>query len=75
MVRDIKVMTDMVVKVIAMVVDIGMMMVAIVTLVPWELIVTMEDKEPKWLAKVIMVQVEIVVLNVVMDLVVEHIVN
>jgi hypothetical protein len=43
-------------------------------LVPQEWIVMMEDKEPKWLAKVIMVQVEIAVLNMVLDLLREHIV-
>ena len=64
----------MVVEVMAIVADVGMIMVVVITLVPWEQIVTMEDKEPKWLAKVIMVQVEIMVLNMVMDLVMERII-
>jgi hypothetical protein len=43
-------------------------MVVVITLVLWEQIVMTEDKEPKWLAKVITVQVEITVLNMVVDL-------
>jgi hypothetical protein len=74
MVRDVEVTTAVVVEVMAMVADLGMIMVAVITLVPWEQIVTMEDKELKWLAKVLTVQVEITALNMVMDLVVEHIV-
>ncbi len=58
---------DVVVEVMAMVADIGMIMVVVITLVPWEWIVTMEDKELKWLAKVITVQVEIMALNMVME--------
>jgi hypothetical protein len=74
MVGDVQVTTDVVVEVMAMVAAIGMIMVVVITLVPWEWIVTMEDKELKWLAKVITVQVEIMALNMVVDLVVEHIV-
>jgi hypothetical protein len=59
MVGDMEVMKDMVVKVMAMVADIGMIMVVVITLVPQEWIVMIEDKELKWLAKVITVQVEI----------------
>jgi hypothetical protein len=67
MVRDMEVAMDVVVEVMAMVADIGMIMVVVITLVPWEWIVTMEDKELKWLAKVITVQVEIMALNMVME--------
>jgi hypothetical protein len=74
MVRDVEVTLAVVVEVMAMVADLGMIMVAVITLVPWEQIITMEDKELKWLAKVITVQVEITALNMVMDLVVEDIV-
>jgi hypothetical protein len=75
MVRDVEVMMDMVVEVMVMVVDIGMITVVVKTLVPWEWIIRMENKELKQLANVITVQVEIVALNmVVMDLVVEHII-
>jgi hypothetical protein len=74
MVWDAEVMTDMVVEVMAIVADVGMIMVVVITLVPWEQIVTMEDKEPKWLAKVIMVQVEITALKMVIDLVMEFII-
>jgi hypothetical protein len=55
------------------VVDIGMIMVAVVMLVLLEQIVMMEDKVLKWLAKV-MLQAEIVVLSMVVDFVTEHIV-
>ncbi len=48
------------------VVDIGMIMVAVVMLVLLEQIVMMEDKVLKWLAKV-MLQAEIVVLSMVVD--------
>jgi hypothetical protein len=68
MVGDVEVAMDMVA-------DIGMIMLVVITLVlrmKW--IITMEDKEPKWLAKVIMMQVEIVVLNMVLDLAMEHII-
>ncbi len=65
---------DMVVEVLVMVADIGMIMVVVKTLVPWEWIIMMEDKEPKQLSKVITVQVEIVALNMVVDLVVKHII-
>jgi hypothetical protein len=74
MVRDVEVMTDAVDEVMAMVADVGMIMVAVVTLVPWEQTIMVEDKELKWLTKVIMVEAEIMALNMVMDLVVEHIV-
>jgi hypothetical protein len=74
MVRDVEVMMDMVVEVMVMVAHIGMIMVVVKTLMPWEWIVTMEDKELKQQANIITVQVEIVELNMVMDLVVEHII-
>ena len=53
MVGDVEVMMDVVVEVMVTVVDVGMIMVVVVTLVPWEWIVMMVDKELKWLAKVI----------------------
>ncbi len=64
---------DMVVEVMVAVVDVGMIMVVVITLVPQEWIVMLVAKGMKWLAKVTL-QVEIVVLKMVMDLVVEHIV-
>jgi predicted metal-dependent hydrolase len=48
------------------VVDVGMIMVVVITLVLQEQIVMMVAKEMKWLAKV-MLQVEIVVFNMVME--------
>jgi hypothetical protein len=72
MVGDMEVMMDVVVEVMVAVVDVGMIMTVVITLVPQENIVMMVAKEMKWLAKV-MLQVEIVVLNMVIDLVVEHI--
>jgi hypothetical protein len=72
MAGDVEVMMDVAVKVMVTVVDVGMIMVVVVTLVPWEWIVMMVAKGMKWLAKVTL-QVEIMVLNMVMDLVVEHI--
>jgi hypothetical protein len=47
MVRDVEVVTDLVVKVMAMVVDVGMMMVVVITLVPWEWIIMIQEKELK----------------------------
>jgi hypothetical protein len=73
MVGDVEVMMDVAVKVMVTVVDVGMIMVAVIMLVPLKQIVMMEDKVLKWLAKV-MLQAEIVVLSMVMDLVTEHIV-
>ncbi len=64
---------DMVVEVMVAMVDVGMIMVVVITLVPQEWIVMLVAKGMKWLAKVTL-QVEIVVLKMVMDLVVEHIV-
>jgi hypothetical protein len=59
--------------VMVMVMDIGMIMVVVIMLVLLEYIVMMEDKVPKWLAKVIL-QAGIVVPSMVMDLVMEHII-
>jgi hypothetical protein len=73
MVGDVEVLMDMVVEVMVAVVDVGMIMVVVITLVPQEWIVMLVAKGMKWLAKVTL-QVEIVVLKMVMDLVVEHIV-
>jgi hypothetical protein len=73
MAGDAEVMMDMAVKVMAAVVDVGMIMVVVVMLVPLEQIIMMEDKVLKWLVRV-MLQAEIVVLSMVMDLVMEHIV-
>jgi hypothetical protein len=70
MAGDVVVMMDMAVKVMVAVVDIGMIMVV----VPLEQIIMMEDKVLKWLARVMLQQAEIVVLNMVADLVVEHII-
>jgi hypothetical protein len=56
MVGDVEVMTDVVDEVMAMVADVGMIMAVVVTLVPWEQIIMVEDKELKWLTKVIMVE-------------------
>jgi hypothetical protein len=64
---------DVGVKVMVAVVDIGMIMVVVITLVSCEQIVMMVAKGMKWLVKV-MFQVVIVVLIMVMDLVMEHIV-
>jgi predicted metal-dependent hydrolase len=57
---------DVVVEVMVAVVDVGMIMVVVITLVLQEQIVMMVAKEMKWLAKV-MLQVEIVVFNMVME--------
>jgi hypothetical protein len=73
MAGDVEVMMDMAVKVMVAVVDVGMIMVVVIMLVPLEQIIMMEDKVPKWLARV-MLQAEIVVLSMVMDLVAEHII-
>jgi hypothetical protein len=73
MVGDVEVMMDVAVKVMVAVVDIGMIMVAVLMLVLLEQIIMMEDKVLKWLAKV-MLQALIVVLSMVMDLVAEHII-
>jgi hypothetical protein len=73
MVGDVEVLMDMVVEVMVAMVDVGMIMVVVITLVPQEWIVMLVAKGMKWLAKVTL-QVEIVVLKMVMDLVVEHIV-
>jgi hypothetical protein len=72
MVGDVEVMTDAVDEVMAMMADVGMIMAVVVTVVPWEQIIMVEDKELKWLTKVIIVE-EIMALNMVMDLVMEHI--
>jgi hypothetical protein len=72
MVGDVEVMTDAVDEVMAMVADVGMIMAVVITVVPWEQIIMVEDKELKWLTKVITVE-EITALNMVMDLVMEHI--
>jgi hypothetical protein len=69
----VEVVMDMAVKVMVAVVDVGMIMVVVVMLVPFEQIIMMEDKVLKWLARV-MLHSEIVVLSMVVDLVVEHIV-
>jgi hypothetical protein len=73
MVGDVEVMMDVAVKVMATVVDVGMIMVVAVMLVPLEQIIMMEDKVLKWLVRVTL-QAEIVVLSMVVDLVVEHII-
>jgi hypothetical protein len=68
----VEVVMDVAVKVMATVVDVGMIIVVVIMLVPLEQIIMMEDKVLKWLARV-MLQAEIVVLSIVADLVVEHI--
>jgi hypothetical protein len=73
MVGDVEVLMDMVVEVMVAVVDVGMIIVVVITLVPQEWIVMLVAKGMKWMAKVTL-QVEIMVLNMVMDLVMEHIV-
>jgi hypothetical protein len=73
MVGEVKVMMDVAVKVMVAVVDIGVIMVVVITLVLQEWIIMMVAKVLKWLAKVTL-QVEIMVLNMVEDLVMEHIV-
>jgi hypothetical protein len=73
MVGKVKVMMDVAVEVMVAVVDIGVIMVVVITLVLQEWIIMMVAKVLKWLAKVTL-QVEIVVLNMVEDLVMEHIV-
>ncbi len=62
---------DVAVKVMVAVVDVGMIMVVVVTFVPWEQMVMMVAMEMKLLAKVTL-QVEIMVFNMVMDLVMGH---
>jgi hypothetical protein len=64
---------DMAVEVMVTVVDVGMITVVVITLVLQEWIIMMVAKVMKWLAKVTL-QVEIVVLNMVVDLVMEHII-
>jgi hypothetical protein len=54
MVGDVEVMMDVVVKVMATVVDVGMIMMVVITLVPWEQIIQMVAKGIKWLAKVML---------------------
>jgi hypothetical protein len=73
MVRDVEVTMDVVVKMMVTVVDVGMIMVVVITLVLLEQIAMILAKGMKWLAKV-MLQVEIMVLNMVVDLVMELIV-
>jgi hypothetical protein len=69
----VEVMMDVAVKVMVTVVDVGMITVAVITLVLQEWIIMMVAKVMKWLAKVTL-QVEIVVLNMVVDLVMKHII-
>jgi hypothetical protein len=73
MAGDMEVVMDVSVNVMVAVVDVGMIMVVVIMLVPLEQIIMMEDKVPKWLARV-MLQAEIVVLSMVADLVAEHII-
>jgi hypothetical protein len=73
MVGDVEVAMDVVVKMMVAVVDVGMIMVVVITLVLLEQIIMILAKGLKWLAKV-MSQVEITVLNMVVDLVVECII-
>ncbi len=65
---------DVAVKVMVTVVNVGMIMVVAVMSVPLELIIMMEDKVLKWVAKVMLQAGEIMVLSMVMDLVVETII-